>query len=51
MMTLNGKTYSKNWLSHKELMQGAIIDIDMSEKPNKNRGVNKEDYPYSLSNE
>ncbi|WP_111307275.1 GH92 family glycosyl hydrolase [Confluentibacter sediminis] len=50
-MRYNGKTYTKNWLSHKELVKGAVIDFDMSDKPNKERGVSKEDYPYSLSNE
>lgn len=50
-MTFNGKSYSKNWLSHKELMKGAEIDFDMIDEPNKNRGINKEDFPFSLSNE
>ena len=50
-MTLNGKTYSKNWLSHKELIKGAVINFDMTDTPNKKRGVDMEDYPYSLSNE
>ena len=50
-MVYNGKTYTKNWLSHKELLKGAVIDFDMSNTPNKNRGTAKEDYPYSLSNE
>ena len=50
-MVYNGKTYTKNWLSHKELLKGAVIDFEMSNTPNKNRGTAKEDYPYSLSNE
>jgi len=50
-MSLNGKNYSKNWLSHKELMKGAIIDFEMSDSPNKNRGTKNEDVPYSLSNQ
>lgn len=50
-MSLNGKSYSKNWLSHKELMKGAIIDFEMSDSPNKNRGTKNEDAPYSLSNQ
>ena len=47
----NGKDYTKNYLSHKQLMKGATINIEMSDSPNKKRGTNKEDYPYSLSNE
>lgn len=50
-LKVNGKLYTKNWLSHSELMKGATLDFDMSEKPNSKRGINKEDFPYSLSNE
>lgn len=50
-MKLNGKAYSKNWLSHSELMKGGTLDFDMSARPNNKRGINKEDFPYSLSNE
>lgn len=50
-MKLNGKTYTKNWLSHSELMKGAILDFDMSATPNNKRGIKKEDFPYSLTNE
>lgn len=50
-MKMNGKASTKNWLSHSELMKGATLDFDMSSTPNKKRGINKEDFPYSLSNE
>jgi len=50
-MTLNGKPYDKNWLSHQTLTQGAVINDVMSPKPNKQRGIKPEDFPYSLSNE
>lgn len=50
-ITYNGKPYNKNWLSHSELMKGAVINIEMGPEPNKTRGVKKEDFPYSLSNE
>lgn len=50
-VSLNGKSYSKNWLSHQELMKGATIDVEMGSTPNKSRGVNKEDFPFSLSNQ
>ncbi|NQX38429.1 alpha-1,2-mannosidase, putative [Pedobacter steynii] len=45
----NGKLYSKNWLSHAELLKGAVLDFDMSAKPNLQRGTNALDFPYSLS--
>lgn len=50
-LKINGKAYAKNWLSHSELMKGGTIDFDMSSTPNTKRGINKEDFPYSLSNE
>ncbi|MBZ4037472.1 GH92 family glycosyl hydrolase [Flavobacterium sp. 17A] len=50
-MKMNGKSHTKNWLSHSELMKGATLDFDMSATPNNKRGINKEDVPYSLSNE
>ncbi|NJW53619.1 GH92 family glycosyl hydrolase [Salinimicrobium oceani] len=50
-ITYNGKPYSKNWLSHSELMKGAVIDFEMGPEPNTSRGVKKEDFPYSLTND
>lgn len=50
-MKLNGKSYTKTWLSYSELMKGATIDIVMDAAPNTSRGTQKEDLPYSLSNE
>ncbi len=48
---LNGKTHTKNYVTHQELMKGAKIDITQSDTPNKKRGINKSDFPYSFSNE
>ena len=48
-MTLNGKTYTKNYLKHADLQNGGEINIRMSEAPNKQRGIQKEDFPYSFS--
>ena len=49
-MTVNGKIYSNNWLSHSELQKGAKINFDMSSKPNTSRGTARSSYPYSMSN-
>jgi len=46
---VNGKTYSPNWLSHKALMQGAVINVGMGATPNKNQGTQDKDFPFSLS--
>ena len=48
---LNGVPYSKNYITHKDLMDGAVIDVTMSESPVTTRGTQKTDYPYSFSNE
>jgi predicted alpha-1,2-mannosidase len=48
-MTWDGKAYGKNWISHSALQQGATLDFQMSDTPNKQRGTKKEDFPYSLS--
>lgn len=50
-MSVDGKEYTKNWLSHKALMNGAVIDVEMTDTPNKSRGVKEADFPYSLSNQ
>ena len=47
--TLNGKNYTKNYLKHSELVKGANIHFNMDKMPNKSRGTNKSDFPYSLS--
>ena len=50
-MSFNGKEYSKNWISHTNLMKGAAIDFKMSATPNMKRGIKEEDVPYSFSRE
>ena len=48
-MKLNGKSYTHNYFSHEDLMNGAKIQIEMSNLPNTNRGIAAEDAPYSFS--
>lgn len=48
-MTVNGQNHTKNYLKHGDLFKGGVIDIKMGSTPNKNRGVNPEDFPYSFS--
>ncbi len=50
-LKINGKPYSKNWLSHNELQKGAVLDFSMTATPNKKRGTNEADFPYSFSTE
>lgn len=48
-LKLNGKLHTKNFVDHFELMKGGVLDFNMSPVPNKQRGVNKSDFPYSFS--
>jgi predicted alpha-1,2-mannosidase len=50
-LKVNGKPYDFNWLSHKSLLNGAVLNFDMSATPNKQRGTKAADVPYSMSNE
>lgn len=50
-MKLNGKPYTKNYLTHGELLKGAAVNFIMAEKPNMQRGINENDLPYSFSKE
>ncbi|MDE5438918.1 GH92 family glycosyl hydrolase [Elizabethkingia meningoseptica] len=50
-LSVNDQPYSKNWLDHRELMKGAILDFEMTAQPNKERGTHEKDFPYSMSTE
>ena len=50
-LKFNGKIYSKNWISHQELLKGANLEFKMQNEPNKNRGTSEKDFPYSYSTE
>jgi predicted alpha-1,2-mannosidase len=46
---LNGKPYSKMYITHDDLLGGAVLEFDMSSQPNKKRGLRKEDKPFSMT--
>ena len=50
-MKLNGKEYTKNYLTHQDLLNGASISFKMDANPNQQRGTKETDFPYSFSNE
>lgn len=50
-MKLNGNEYTRNYVTHSDLMSGGKIELQMSAVPNYKRGINPEDVPYSFSNE
>ena len=46
---LKGKNYTKNFFSHKDLMDGGKIQFKMAPVANKQRGILDSDFPYSFS--
>jgi predicted alpha-1,2-mannosidase len=50
-LSVNGKPYTFNWLSHSALLKGATLNFNMSAQPNKLKGIKPSEAPYSLSNE
>jgi predicted alpha-1,2-mannosidase len=46
---LNGKPYTKMYISHKDIINGGVLEFVMSSSPNKGRGKAKSDKPYSLT--
>ena len=44
-MKVNGKTYTRNFLTHEQLLGGAKIQYQMSDTPNKQRGTQDSDRP------
>ncbi len=50
-MSVNGENYTKNYLTYKQLTDGAVVKFEMSSEPNKNKGVAESDLPYSFSKE
>ncbi|WP_346862007.1 GH92 family glycosyl hydrolase [uncultured Draconibacterium sp.] len=47
----NGKAYGKNYFKYDDLQKGASINFEMGDQPNKKRGTNESDFPYSFSTE
>ena len=46
---IDGKPFSKNFLTHEELMAGGTIRFEMGSEPNTARGAGPDDAPYSMS--
>ena len=51
VMRVDGKGYTHNYITHKMLLDGARIDVDMESTPNLKRGITDDDVPYSFSRE
>lgn len=48
---LNGKPYSKMYITHNDILAGGTLEFVMSARPNRKRGTAPADKPYSLSRE
>ena len=46
---LNGKPYTKLYLTHADLMAGGTLEFIMAAKPDKKRGQAAADKPYSMT--
>ncbi len=46
---LNGETHTRNYIRYQDLVSGGILTLEMGDQPNKIRGTQKEDLPFSLS--
>lgn len=48
--SFEGKPFTKNYLQYEDLMNGGTIRYQMGNTPALNRGVSKEDRPFSITN-
>lgn len=47
-VTLNGKSYTKSYITHADLLKGGLLVFEMGSKPNLNWGKLQQDRPYSV---
>ena len=48
-VTLNGKEYTKLYITHSDLLAGGTLEFDMASRPSKSRGLKPADKPYSMT--
>ncbi len=46
--SLNGNPWPNNFLKHEDIMKGGVLDFTMSKTPNKNRGTQPTNVPFSM---
>lgn len=46
---LNGKPYSRNYITHQDIMGGGVLELTMGSKPGKKWGNKPEDVPASMT--
>jgi putative alpha-1,2-mannosidase len=47
--TLNGKPYSKNYITHQDIMNGGVLELTMGNKAGKKWGTKDGDVPASMT--
>jgi predicted alpha-1,2-mannosidase len=48
--SLDGKNHQKNYIDHNTILNGGNLKLEMADKPNKMRGTDIKDAPFSMSN-
>ncbi|HTN19656.1 MAG TPA: GH92 family glycosyl hydrolase [Pelobium sp.] len=46
---LNGEVFEHNFITYKDIINGGILHFEMGAQPNKSRGINNADKPFSLT--
>ena len=46
---LNGKPYAPLYLTHRQLTEGCVLEFEMTDRPNRSRGLADNDKPHSLT--
>ena len=49
--SLNGRDFSKNWITYSDIINGGNLKLIMGNKPNYNRGIKDDDKPFSVSDD
>ncbi|HQH23047.1 MAG TPA: GH92 family glycosyl hydrolase [Bacteroidales bacterium] len=50
-ISLNGKSFRRNYITHYELQRGGKLTFSMSAEANRKRGTEESTFPYSMSTE
>ncbi|RYF25383.1 MAG: glycoside hydrolase family 92 protein [Flavobacteriales bacterium] len=48
--SLNGKSYTRTFITHQDLLKGGTLKLEMSDKPALDKGLTESDKPFSLTN-
>jgi predicted alpha-1,2-mannosidase len=47
--SLNGQSYSKNYITYSDIANGGLLQLEMTDKPSLDRGTANSDKPFSLT--